>query len=405
MVHDDRVSEPIDLALPAAPGAPILPGDDFHRLMAELRDRGPMVGARFLGQECRLITRYAELDAAFRDDEGFPAGPTYATTIEPCQGVTFESLDGPEHHLLRALTTRELRARPIARYADAHIGAIADRVLDDVVAILDRDDEVDLVAEFTARFPFLVFGHRMGLPEDRADEYLRWSFDILGYPADPEPGLAAAAELTAYVEPVLAERRTCPADDMLSSMVTAARGDRTLDDEEILSHVRAIFAAGASTTHHGLGNTLHALFTHPDIAEHLIADPGSIPAAVDEMLRWDPPLGVLPRLAPFDTTVAGEPVAAGTFVLMGIAAANRDPRVHRDPDRFDPTRAPVRVLTFGFGSHHCPGTHLARAQIAIGVDRLLARLGPLRLLDPGAARPSGAVLRGPRQLRVTRARH
>ena len=118
------------------------------------------------------------------------------------------------------------------------------------------------------------------------------------------------------------------------------------------------------------------------------------------MLRWEPPLGVLPRIAPFDTVVAGEPVREGTFVLMGIASANRDERVHSNPDRFDIDRQPTRVLTFGFGSHHCPGTHLAKAQIAIGIDRLLARLPGLRLTDAAAAEPVGAILRGPRSVPV-----
>jgi cytochrome P450 len=392
------VSDTIDLALPLAGDAPLLPGDEFHQLMRELREDAAMATVSFLGAPCRIVTRYAELDSAFRDDEGFPAGPTYATTIEPCQGVTFESLDGPEHHLLRALTTKELRARPIERYAHRHIGAIADRVIDDLLA--ESDGGTDLVATFTKRFPFLVFGHRMGLPEDRADEYFRWSFDLLGYPGDNATGLAAAAELTAYVEPVLTERRECPADDMISSMVTAEKDGRALDDEEIRSHVRAIFAAGAATTHHGIGNTLYALLSHPAALARLRADLSLVPAAVDEMLRWEPPIGVLPRLAPFDTVVAGEEVPRGTFVLMGIASANRDQAVHTDPDRFDIDRRPARVLTFGFGSHHCPGTHLAKAQITVGIERLLARLPRLRLTDVEAARPSGAVMRGPRTLPV-----
>ncbi len=382
----------VDLALPLD-DEPHLPGEEFHAHLGELRAAGPVVDAVFLGTPCRLITRYRELDAAFRDDEGFPAGPTYATTIEPCQGVTFESLDGPEHHLLRALSTAELRARPIARYAP-QIATIAHRVIDDFA----EHGEGDLVDLFTRRFPFLVFGHRLGLPEDRAAEYHGWSFDILGYPGDPEAGLAAAAALTDYVEPVLAERRRCPADDMLSSMVTSERDGRSLTDEEILAHVRAIFAAGAGTTHHGIGNTLYALLRHPEAVARLRADPTRIPAAVDEMLRWEPPLGVLPRIAPFDTTVAGHEVAAGELVLMGIASANRDERVHDEPDRFDIDREPVRLLTFGFGSHHCPGTHLARAQITIAIEALLHRLPELRLTDEAAARPAGAVLRGPAAL-------
>ena len=308
----------------------------------------------------------------FATTRASPRDPTYATTIEPCQGVTFESVDGDEHNILRDLATRELRARPIARFAAQHVGPLADELIDGFAG----DGGGDLVELFTARFPFHVFGRRMGLPDDRRDDYFDWSFGILGYPGDPVRGLAAADALTTYTEPVLADRRSCPADDMLSSMVTAENRGRRLTDEEVLSHVRAIFAAGASTTHHGLGNTLYALLTHPEALERLLADPTLIPAAVDEMLRWEPPLGVLPRIAPFDTVVGGEEVEAGTFVMMGIASANRDERVHPDPDQFDIDRRPTRVLTFGFGSHHCPGTHLAKAQISIGIERLLSRLPP-----------------------------
>jgi len=370
---------------------PHMPGEAFHDYLRARRAEGPLVDATMMGLPAKLITRYDELDAAFRDDEGFPAGKTYATTIEPCQGVTFESTDGDEHNILRALSTQELRARPSARFAEHAIEPIADEIIDGFVAAGGGD----LVELFTARFPFYVFGRRMGMPDDRRDEYFRWSFEILGYPGNPAVGLAAAAELTDYLEPVLAERRGCPADDMLSSMTTAEKDGRRLDDEEVLSHVRAIFAAGASTTHHGLGNTLYALLAHPEALARLQADPSLIPAAVDEMLRWEPPLGVLPRIAPFDTEVAGQPVSEGEFVLMGIASANRDERVHPDPDVFDIDRKPTRVLTFGFGSHHCPGTHLAKAQIVIGIERLLARLPGLRLNDPEAAKPAGAILRGP----------
>jgi len=390
MSHDAQ----IDLAM-ASDDA--LAGPAFHDYLAARRAEGALVDASMLGMSVKLITRDAELDAAFRDDVGFPAGPTYATTIEPCQGVTFESTDGHEHNVLRDLSTRELRARPVARFAEHAIEPLADEIIDGFIA----DGGGDLVELFTAKFPFYVFGRRMGLPDDRRDRYFDWSLDILGFPGDPTAGLAAAAELTRYIEPVLAERRGCPEDDMLSSMVSSEKDGRRLNDEEVLSHVRAIFAAGASTTFHGLGNTLYALLTHPDVLAQLRDDPALIPAAVDEMLRWEPPLGVLPRLAPFDTVVAGEEVEKGRFVLMGIASANRDERVHPNPDTFDIARKPTRVLTFGFGSHHCPGTHLAKAQIAIGIRRLIARLPGLTLSDPSAAMPVGAILRGPRSIPVS----
>jgi cytochrome P450 len=385
-----------DFALSLIPDEPLLPGDEFHDLLARLRAEYRMAAVKFLGADAFLILGFDDLDAAFRNDEGFPAGPTYATTIEPCQGFTFESCDGPEHHLLRDLTTRELRAQPVARFADEHLDQLAHSVID---GFADRG-EVDLVASFTAVFPFLTFALRMGLPVSDPATYYHWAFDILGYPGDNETGLRAAAALTEHVEPVLADRRGCPADDLISSMVTSEKDGRRLDDEEIRSHVRALFSAGAATSHHGLGNTLYALLTHPEVATRLRAEPQLIPRAVDEMLRWEPPIGVLPRIAPADVELAGQMVPAGSIVLMGIASANRDPSVYDDPGRFDIDRSGGRLLTFGFGSHYCPGSHLAKAQIVAGVRVLLDRFDDISVLDPDAARPNGTVMRGPIQLRV-----
>jgi cytochrome P450 len=389
------VSE-VDFGLDLSPDDARLPGEALHRELARLRERHRLAAVDFGGIVMQLVTRFDDLDACFRDDEGLPAGPTYAMTVEPCQGVTFESLDGPEHHALRDLTTRGLRRRPVERYAASGLASLCDAVID---RFADRC-EADLVAEFTAVFPFLVFADRMGLPFDAADRFMGWAFDILSYPVAPEPGVVAAADLTAYLEPVLQARRAVPTDDLLSSMCTAEREGRRLTDEEIRSHVRALFSAGATTTYHGLGNTLYALLTHPDAIEALRDDGHLVHAAVDEMLRWEPPLALLPRLAPHDVEVAGAFVPAGTMVLFGIASANRDPAVHARPDVFDIERRPSRVLTFGFGSHHCPGSHLAKAQIAVAVQRLLERLPDLTLTDAAGTAPTGTVMRGPRTLPV-----
>lgn len=387
----------VDFGLDLGPGDVRLPGAALHRELARLRGAHRLAPVDFGGIPMQLVTRFADLEACFRDDEGLPAGPTYAMTVEPCQGVTFESLDGPEHHALRDLTTRGLRRRPVERYAQDRFAPLCDAVIDRFV---DRG-RADLVEAFTSVFPFLVLADRMGLPFDAADRFMGWAFDILSYPIAPEPGLAAAAELTEYLEPVLRARREVATDDLLSSMCTAARSGRTLTDPEIRSHVLALFSAGATTTYHGLGNTLYALLTHPAAVDALRSDSSLAGAAIDEMLRWEPPLALLPRLVPHDVEVAGFDVPAGTMLLFGIASANRDPDVHERPDEFDIGRHPTRVLTFGLGSHHCPGSHLARAQIAVAVQRLLDRLPELRLTEPDAAAPTGTVMRGPRSLDAT----
>ena len=393
------LSEPVsevDFGLDFRPPGPLLPGGELHREMARLRERYRLAPIRFGEFTMQLITSHADLEAAFRDDEGLPAGPTYAMTVEPCQGVTFESLDGPEHHLLRDLSTREMRARPVARYAESALPPLVDSVIDRCAS----RGEADLVSEFTAVFPFLVFADRMGLPLDASDRFMDWAFGILGYQLDHQGGLAAARELTEYLEPVMQERMACPLDDQLSSMLTSERDGRRLSEEEVRSHVRALFSAGATTSYHGIGNTLFAVLSNDGAAEALRADPSRIPSAVDEMLRWEPPLALLPRLASEDVVVAGHDVPAGTMLVFGIASANRDPAVYESPDEFLPGRTNPSELTFGLGSHYCPGSHLAKAQISVAVGALLDRLPGLELVDTDAAVPNGTVMRGPRALPV-----
>ena len=388
----------IDFALDLMGGVPFLPGEAFHAEMDRLRASDPLPTVKFGGATVPLIATYADLDAAFRNDVELPAGPTYKYAIEPCQGVTFESLDGLEHDTLRLLSTGDLHARPVARYVDDKVPAIVHSVIDR----FSGRSEVDLVAEFASVVPFAVFADKTGLDAqlDRVADYRDWSFGILSYSVAPDQGLAAAAALTAEIDDALMQCRASPRNDLLSAMCTAERDGRRLTDEEIRSHVRALFAAGASTTFHGLGNTLYALLTHPDAMATLRRDPGAALDAVDEMLRWEPPLAILPRLVPHDATVAGRRLAAGTQLLFGIAAANRDPAVYAEPARFDIARRPTRVLTFGFGSHHCPGAHLARRQIATAVLVLLERMPSLRLIDHENARPSGSIMRGPGSLVV-----
>jgi cytochrome P450 len=389
----------IDFGLDSSPETGFLAGPAFHEEMAKLRAAHRLAPILFNGAPSMLVTRFDDLDTAFRDQRGeLPAGPTYQHSVEPAQGVTFESLDGPEHHLLRRLTTADLRSRPVSRYVQRAVPQIASELID---RFADAG-EADLVAQLTSQLPFLVFADKLGIPVDAAELFMGWAFGIMSYPVDPDLALATAAEFTEYVRPVLESRRRQPTDDLLSAMCTAEEGGRRLDDEEILAHARALFAPGASTTFHGLGNTLYAMLTHPAAMDRLRAEPDLVPDVVSEMLRWEAPLGMLPRLATFDAELCDQVVPAGTLLLFGLASANRDPAVFGEPDRFDPDRRPQRIFTFGFGDHHCPGSHLARHQIAVAIRVLLERLDDLRLVDveDEAARPAGSVFRGPRALRV-----
>jgi cytochrome P450 len=213
--------------------------------------------------------------------------------------------------------------------------------------------------------------------------------------------IAARHEFTARLAPLVAAKRREPEGDLLSVLATAEVDGEMLADEEIFSYARLVFAAGTDTTFFGLGNTLYALLTHPEQLERVLADPGTeLRWAVEEALRWESPVSMEPRRAPTATEWFGTPIDAGARLLFGIAAANRDPAVFADPDRYDVGRRPEPIMTFGIGMHFCLGAHLARAELVTSLGVLLARLPGLELVDADQTRIAGTVLRGPDQLRV-----
>jgi cytochrome P450 len=200
-----------------------------------------------------------------------------------------------------------------------------------------------------------------------------------------------------YLIGFVTERRTAPADDLISVL---AQG-RQLTDEEIVAFCRLLLPAGAETTYRSSGNLLFGLFTHPDQLDALRADRTLLPQAIEEGLRWECPLLTVVRLALEDTTVAGVKVPAGAVLIVHLGSANHDERRWDHPETFDIFRPQLPHLAFGGGAHVCLGMHLARMETRAVVNRLLDRLPGLRL-DPEATPPAitGTSLRAPTALPV-----
>ena len=216
--------------------------------------------------------------------------------------------------------------------------------------------------------------------------------------------MQCSSEFEQYVKPHLDDRRDSPRDDLLSKLAIEEVDGTKLTDTEIFAFLKLLFPAGADTTYLGLGSTILGLLTHPSELAKMVADPaGRAAAAAEEGVRWNPPVPLLPRRNRADIVWHGTAIPAGTHLLFGIGAANRDPAVFDDPDRFDIDRVIPNTLTFGFGVHFCLGVHLARAELAIALRVLFERLPRLRLVDDGDVRVTGAfiqLLRGPNKLPV-----
>ncbi len=380
-------------------GLDLLPGETLHTTLAALREAERLAPVRLFGMDALLVTRFTDVKEAFRDHEQIPGGVTYQGHTEPVVGRTFISMDGTEHDRHRQLATPAFRSRAVTRFDEDALVPLAHEIVDRFV---DRG-ETDLVREFTTVLPFYAITRMLGLPRATDDEMRRWAERMLTYPSDPVGAVSAAEEFSRVIEPLLETRRIAPEDDVLSALLAAELDGQALDGDEVCSTVRLLFSVGATTTSHAMGNLLSTLLDRPTLLGSAATDETMRAGIVHELLRWDGPLATLPRITSRDAVVAGSPVPAGTMLLFGIAAANRDPRIWADPDDFAPQRfatAAEEIVTFGFGQKFCPGSHLARRQLLTALAVLLERLPGLRLVDPEGATPVGGVLRHPTALHV-----
>jgi cytochrome P450 len=373
---------------------------DVARTQHRLRERGPAVWAKAFGMPSLLLLSHELVHDAFRDEDTFPSADFYANTVTEVMGRTMQCMRGDEHRVNRALVSPAFRQRLMPLIVPPLLEPVANELIDRFAA----RGEADLVADFTSRYPFIVITRLLGLPRHSEAEIRRWALGMLDIQNSHDDALECARQFTDYVTPILQERRHDPGDDLISTLATTEVEGQRLTDEEIFAFLKLLFPAGADTTYLGLGSTLHALLTHPDQMAIVRADPaGHARWAAEEAIRLDPPTAWIPRLALRDTTWHGLSIPAGSSLMLGVMAANRDPAVFPDPDRFDVRRRPNGVMTFGFGTHFCLGAHLARAELQTAIRVILRRLPDMELVDDGGIRITGTIhhlLRGPNRLPI-----
>jgi cytochrome P450 len=363
-----------------------LPGDELHRFMRWARETAPVVRLPHLGDRGYLITRYDDLRNMFVDEAGFPGEVAYQRMVVPLIGETFLSMEVPRHDLYRQLATPAFRSRAVTRFVEEQLVPLAHELID---TFADRG-QADLVAELARPLPSFAICRKLGLPTDDELRLRELALSMFGQRSSVLTPQEAAAEISTIIEPLLAARRGSPRDDVLSQLAVAEREGIQLSDEQIVNHVRLLFAAGAGNTSDAIALLLWALLTEPGVLE-AAAEPAARDGIVHEIFRFEPVIAVLVRVAGTGATVAGNDLPAGSWVLAGIAAANRDPERFDDPDRFDPHRPPGELLTFGFGSKFCAGAHLARHELRAVLNVVLDRLPNLSLVH--ADEPVGGQTR------------
>ncbi|WP_044386579.1 cytochrome P450 [Streptomyces cyaneogriseus] len=296
----------------------------------------------------------------------------------------FVGMDPPHHRKLRTLVSQAFTPRTVQGLAP-RIEAVATRLLDGVA---DRD-RFDLVDTLAYPLPIIVIAELLGVPAEDHPLFQEWASTLFGGEqlgeapdmADLERALEAIAptvrEMNGYVLDHIRRRRADPGDDLTSRLLGAEVDGVRLTDQEIVGFVALLLVAGHITTTALLGNAVVAFDREPGTFDALRADPGRIPDALEEVLRWLPPFPELGRRTTRRVTLGGHEIPADTLVMAHLGAANRDPARFPDPDTFDVTRTPNPHLTFGHGIHFCFGAHLARLEARIGTRLLLERFRSL----------------------------
>jgi cytochrome P450 len=287
-------------------------------------------------------------------------------------------LDPPEHTRLRKLVGSAFTARRV----EAMRPRVAGIVTELIDALLSRPQPADLVSGFALPLPVTVICEMLGVPTQDMEQFHVWSDTAVGdWQRDGDVILAALAEMYQYFGQLAALKRAEPADDLMTALIAARDQDDRLSEEELTALGCALLVGGHETTANMIVVSLIELLAHPADLAKLRADPGLIPGAVEELVRYVPLGGGLPltRVATQDVRLGDVVIAAGEVVLPHYGGANRDPAVFDDPDRLDVCRAPASHLGFGAGTHHCLGAQLARLELQEAFRGLLGRLPRLRL--------------------------
>ncbi|MBN9738611.1 MULTISPECIES: cytochrome P450 [unclassified Pseudonocardia] len=357
---------------------------DPHPAYAALRDDEPVRELALPDGKAWLITRYADVREAFVDPRlskdwryTLPADQRAEHAAAPTPMMIL--MDPPDHTRLRKLVSRSFTVR--------RMNELQPRVEEITQELLDRlpaDRPVDLMREYAFLVPVLVICELLGVPAEDRDQFSAWS-SVMVDDSPQEEKFAAMGSLHGYLSELIERKRTEPDDALLSSLLAVSEADGdTLSHEELVAMAMLLLIAGHETTVNLIGNGVLALLTHPGERARLQDDPSLITSAVEEFLRFESPVTNTPmRFASEDVTYSGVTIPAGSTVMLGLAAANRDPAWTERAEELDITRDASGGVFFGHGIHFCLGAQLARTEGRVAIGKLVAQRPDLALaVDP-----------------------
>ncbi len=357
-----------------------------------------------------VLTRYEDCASLLRDPRVSNDFTNSTAAMEEAakQGIDLEQLasentrpflfmDPPDHTRLRSLVSKAFTPR-VVEGLRPRAQQIVDRLLDAAVA----RGEIDVIADLAYPLPVTIISEMLGVPAEDHEVFQDWSQEMARsldpdfvLPADVlERRQKAGDEFAEYFRALIAKRRLDLRDDLVSALIAAEDGGETLSENELLSTCILLLIAGHETTVNLIGNGMLALLRHPDQMARLRDDPSLIKTAVEELLRFDPPVQLTGRTAKEDIPLSDGVLPAGQQAIMLLGAANRDPRQFVEPDRLDLAREDNRHLAFGMGIHFCLGAPLARIEGQIAIGEMARRLGSPELMVAEPEYKENVTLRG-----------
>jgi cytochrome P450 len=345
-----------------------------------------------------VASKFEDVRAILLDHERFSSSAMGGGAGGP-MGVSFPLLtdDPPRHSALRGLLAKAFTPAAMEAMRPA-----IERLAADLAAAIPAGEEVDVVEKMTTPLPVAVIAGMMGVPNERAMDFKRWSNAIMGIQENPFEGerIRMLMELRGYFTQLAAERRAAPGDDLVSALTRVGDASETLSDDQVVGFCVLLMIAGNETTTNLLGNLLNRLAVAPEDWAALREDPGLIEGAIEESLRLDSPAQMVIRRATRDVAVGGRTIKAGEAVMAYLASANRDPARWADPANFELARERERHVAFGHGVHTCIGAPLARMEAKAAMGALVARFSAIERGAERGHRLPGGLLYGFRSLPV-----
>ena len=366
-----------------------------YPIFDELRAECPVVHTnRFLGVS--LPTTYEAVKQIAYDTEHFSSRRIIVRNVRPpiTQSAPPITSDPPEHK-----SAKQLLLPPFTPDAMKKLEPRVREICNELIDQFIDEPTVDAAARYTRHIPVRAIAHMLGIPEDDGDLFIKWIHEILEVGiTDDEVLMRAIQEMAVYFSGHIAERKTHPTDDLISTLMNARDKDgQPLSDMHVLGSLRLLLIAGIDTTWSAIGASLWHLAKTPADRERLVADPSLMPTAIEEFLRAYSPV-TMAREVIKETSISGCPIKPDNMVLLSFPAANRDPAVFPDADKVLIDRKENRHAAFGLGIHRCVGSNLARMEMTVAIEEWLKRIPDFRLDPHGDVKWSEGTVRGPRQL-------